>query len=160
SRRASGASDASVGCSMMSAMAQHLDGAAALNKGWALAKDISCASVRWSIADPPAGGVSTDRGNCGLERGSRASQAAEARERVLRRDLVDELAARLDLAVEPLRQLFRLLARAGADDQVVEGPHDAEALLFELLLELSRLAVRRRLHANLPGRVPPCEQVV
>ena len=77
-----------------------------------------------------------------------------------RHRLVDDLASRLDLAVELLRELLRLLARARADEDVRPPAHDVLPLLLEPVGERVRLLVRRALDADLPGRVPALEHLL
>jgi len=88
---------------------------------------------------------------------SRTAEAAEDRKRVLRGDLPDELAARLDLAVDSLRELAGFLLRAGAHDQEAPAAHDVVALALELVRQLARLGMRLALDANLPRRVATLE---
>src|SRR5438046_2683458 len=87
----------------------------------------------------------------------RAAETAEDRERVLRADPPDELTARLDLAVDALRELAGFLLRAGAGDQEAPAAHDVVALALELVRQLPRLGVRLALDANLPRRVAPLD---
>src|ERR1700751_545270 len=77
-------------------------------------------------------------------------ETAENRERALRSRFPDDLAARLDLAVEALRQLVRVLAGRGADDEIAEAPLRLVALGFELLRELVGLLAGRALDPPLP----------
>src|SRR5262249_59993804 len=65
----------------------------------------------------------------GLNRRARSAQSAEDGERVLGQRLVDELATRLGLAVEPLRELVRLVFRRCSDEHVGVAAKDALALL-------------------------------
>src|SRR4051812_47934860 len=75
------------------------------------------------------------------ERGAGASQAAEDRERVARNRLPDELAARLDLAVETGHEGLCRRFRSRADDQVAPPALDGVALLLEPVPELAGGAV-------------------
>ena len=67
-----------------------------------------------------------------------------------RLDLVDELAARLDLAVDALGQRVCVLAARGSDDEVLGAPLGLVALGLELVGELARRLVRSALDAHLP----------
>src|SRR4249920_1729013 len=100
-----------------------------------------------SITDPGAGEEPF------LQRCSGSAEAAEDGERVLRSDLPHELAARLGLAVQALRELSCLLFGGDAHDQVVEAAHDRISLLLKLIGELLRLAVRLTLDPHLPRRI-------
>src|SRR5205814_6652621 len=84
------------------------------------------------------------------ERRAGSSQAAEDDERVLRHALPDERRARLDLAVEPLRQRFRVLARVRPDEEVPEPAQDAVAFGLELVGKLFGVPARLELDADLP----------
>src|SRR5207244_3062523 len=88
---------------------------------------------------------------------SGAAEATEDRKRVLRGDLPDELAARLDLTLDPLRELAGFLLRAGAHDQEAPAAHDVVALALELVRQLARLGMRLALDANLPRGVAALE---
>src|SRR4051812_45154581 len=66
-----------------------------------------------------------------LERSSVAAEAAEHGVRVARCRLPHELAAGLDLAVQPCRELLRLLARRDSGDHVRPAPDDAVAVRLE-----------------------------
>src|SRR5947208_13976040 len=95
-----------------------------------------------------------------IPRRALAAEAAEHRERVAGLDLVDELAAGLDLAVDPARELRGLLAVLGAGDHVREGAGDAVSRGAELVGELPSLVEALALDADLPGRVAALEQVL
>src|SRR6476646_195399 len=79
-----------------------------------------------------------------------AAQAAEDGERIARLDLIDELAARLDLAVQAGCQGVGILAARGADDEVVEAPLGHVTLGLELIRKLTGLLARSALDAHLP----------
>jgi len=68
----------------------------------------------------------------------------------LRSRLPDDLAARLDLAVEALREGVGIFSRSGADDEVAEAALRLVALGFELLRELASLLAGRALDPHLP----------
>src|SRR5436853_3523198 len=87
-----------------------------------------------------------------LERRTGAADAAEDDERILRHGLPHELGARLDLPVDPLRELLRLLPRRGAGDDVPEPARHAVALRLEPSGELGCLVARAALDAHLPRR--------
>src|SRR5438067_2434529 len=95
-----------------------------------------------------------------LERRTRAADAAEDHERILRHRLPDELRARLDLAVEAGGELLGLLAGRGARDDVAEPARDAVALGIELGRELRGLVARPALDVHLPGRTAFREQLL
>src|SRR6266511_696293 len=65
-----------------------------------------------------------------------AAQASENRKRILGYGIPNQLAARLDLAVDALRQLLRLFAARCAGDHIAEVAHDAESLRLESLRQL------------------------
>src|SRR5258705_1448098 len=73
------------------------------------------------------------------ERSAGAAQAPEDHERVLRQGLVDELTARLGLAVQPFCELLGLLFRSRAHEDVRVSANDAVALRLELVAECLRL---------------------
>src|SRR6266542_5468683 len=79
---------------------------------------------------------------------------------VLRLDLVDQLPARLDAALDAARELDRLLAGLGAGDDIRERPRDVVALPAQPGAEIVRLAKARALDAHLPGRVAAVEEVL
>src|SRR5207248_125726 len=101
-------------------------------------------------ARPEAYPVRRGRQLLSAERGAGTAEAAEDGERVAGHGLPDELAARLDLAVEAGRELVRLRLRAGPDQHELPAPLDAVALALEAVGEVARLAVRRKLDAHLP----------
>ena len=77
------------------------------------------------------------------DRGSGAAQAAEDGEGIARDGLPDELAARLDLAVDAGCERLGVLLRGGADDQVLPAALDGVALVLELVGERPCGRVRR-----------------
>src|SRR5262249_11288905 len=89
-----------------------------------------------------------------------AAQAAENRERVARHRLVDDLAASLNFAVQLLRELLRLIARARPDKDVGPASDDIAALLLEPVGERVRVLVRRALDAHLPRGVAALEHLL
>src|SRR5437868_3441015 len=90
----------------------------------------------------PAGSV-----NVGL-----ATEPAEDGEGVGAARLVDQLAAGLDLAVEPGGQRVRVLAGRSADDEVLETAFGLVPLRLETVGEIPRLLPRRAFDAHLPRR--------
>src|SRR6266511_1540785 len=89
-----------------------------------------------------------------------AAQASENRERILGYRLPNQLAAGLDVAVDALRQLFRLFAARSARDHVAEVAHDAVSLRLEPLGQLVGGLERVALHAHFPGRVAVREHLL
>src|SRR6266545_629273 len=87
-------------------------------------------------------------------------EAAEDRERIAGHDLPDELARRLDLAVQPYGELLCLLACRRPEEHEAPEAADVVALLLELLLETLRLLARVALDSDLPGRDPALEQLL
>src|SRR5436309_14952217 len=96
----------------------------------------------------------------GLNRRAGSPEPAEDRERVLGQRLVDELAARLGLAVEPLGEVMRLLFGRSADKHVGVPTEDAVALVLEPAGQLFGLVWRARFDSHLPGCVPMLEDLL
>ncbi len=92
-----------------------------------------------------------------LHRRTGAAEAAEDRERVPRDGLPDELAARLDLTVEPPRERLGVLLRVGADDQVPPAALHGIPLLLEPVRELAGLPVGRERDPDLPWGIAVLE---
>src|SRR5581483_5218309 len=106
----------------------------------------------------PRGGTQLPRSrgraaSSGDRPGGSAADTAEDGEGVVRHHLVHELAARLDLSVQCLRELLRLLPRRGADEDEAPAAHHLPALPLESVGEGVRLLVRGAGDADLPGRV-------
>ncbi|OLE01689.1 MAG: hypothetical protein AUG91_00650 [Actinobacteria bacterium 13_1_20CM_4_69_9] len=87
-------------------------------------------------------------------------EASEYRKWVGGGDLVDQLAARLHVAVDALGELDGLLAIGRARDDERERPRDVEALGPELVGELVGLAEALALDADLPGRVAAAQEIL
>src|SRR5262249_30651634 len=87
-------------------------------------------------------------------------QSAEDCEGILGQRLVDELPARLSLAVEPLRELLRLVLRRCSDQHVRVSAEHAVPLVLEPTGELFGLVRRSGFDSYLPGRVPVLEDLL
>src|SRR5438874_450753 len=139
--RPSVASDAVVGCSLISCMDAARTGAALVTKG-----------------DPahPLGG----RRSRSISVFRLAAQAPKNGKGILGPDLVDKLAARLDPAVDAPRQLDCLLPVLRAGDHVGERPRDVEALGPQLLGEVVGLPEAMAFDPHLPRRVAAFQQLL
>src|SRR5919197_6018131 len=91
--------------------------------------------------------------------GSAAAQAAEDGERILRQDLVDELARGLDVAVQPSRQLASLVFGGRTHEDVPVALEDAMAFAAESGRKLDRSLRRTGIDAHLPRCVATVEQI-
>src|SRR5262245_51727477 len=81
------------------------------------------------------------------------AEPAEDGERIPGHDLPDQLAARLDLAMERAGELVGLFAGRCPDEDVLPAPNDLPPLALEPIREGVCLLVRRALDPDLPGRV-------
>jgi hypothetical protein len=82
----------------------------------------------------------------------RVSQAAEDCQGIARDGLPDDLAARLDFAVDARRERLGVPLRRGADDEVPPAALDGVPLSLEFLRELLRRVVRGEGDPDLPRR--------
>src|SRR5262249_47562592 len=148
------ASGASVGCSVVSCIDAARFPCCNLVMGsepaWKPLASVAPRSI-------PHCGVST---RVGLNRRARSAQSAEDCEGILGQGLVDELPACLRLAVEPLRELLRLVLRRCSDQHVRVTAQHAIALVLEPAGELFGLLRRSGFDSSLPGRVPVLEALL